>query len=61
MEFVVRLLFWGIMCALCALVGKNRPIGYVWTLILCMCLSPIIGVVIALFSKKNDTDFTEIK
>ena len=50
-----------IISALVALLGKNRKIGYAWSFVLCLVLSPIIGVIIILFSKKNDAvDFVEI-
>lgn len=61
-EIVGSLLGWGLMCALCALAGKNRSIGYFWTFVLlCLCLSPLIGLIIALCSKKKGTEFSEVK
>ncbi len=59
-EIVGGLIGWLIMCALFALVGKKRSIGYGWTFVLCLCLSPLVGLIIALCTKKKDTDFTEI-
>ena len=59
-EIVGSLIGWLIMCALCALVGKKRSIGYGWTFVLCLFVSPLIGMIIALCSKKKDTNFTEI-
>lgn len=51
-----------IAAALVALIGKNRKIGYGWSFVLCLFLSPIIGVIIILFSKKVDSvDFVEVK
>jgi hypothetical protein len=51
-----------IFAALVALLGKNRNIGYGWSFVLCLFLSPIIGLIIILFSKKVDTiDFVDIK
>ncbi len=63
MEQVLPQLFFGvIISALVALVGKNRKIGYGWSFVLCLFLSPIIGLIIILFSKKNDTvDFVDVK
>jgi len=50
-----------IISAFVALLGKNRKIGYAWSFVLCFVLSPVIGVIIILFSKKNDAvDFVEI-
>ena len=43
-----------IISALVALLGRNRKIGYAWSFVLCIVLSPVIGVIIILFSKKND-------
>ena len=61
MEQVLPLFFLAIIAALVALLGKNRKIGYGWSFVLCLFLSPIIGVIIILFSKKNDAvDFVEI-
>lgn len=51
-----------IFAALVALLGKNRNIGYGWSFVLCLFLSPIIGLIIILFSKKvNTIDFVDIK
>ena len=51
-----------ILAALAALLGKNRNIGYGWSFVLCLFLSPIIGLIIILFSKKKDAvDFVDIK
>ena len=50
----VLLVFHVIVSALVALLGRNRKIGYAWSFVLCLVLSPIIGVIIILFSKKND-------
>jgi len=59
MEMLVILV---IISALVALLGKNREIGYGWSFVLCLFLSPIIGLIIILFSKKSDTvDFVDIK
>jgi hypothetical protein len=58
MEKIVLL---AIVAALVALLGRNRKIGYGWSLVLCFFLSPIIGVIIILFSKKVDSvDFVDV-
>jgi hypothetical protein len=49
-----------IISAIVALLGRNRRIGYGWSFLLCMVLSPIIGIIIILFSKKNDIEFVEV-
>lgn len=47
--------------ALVALLGSNRNIGYGWSFLLCLVLSPIIGVFIILMSKKKkDVEFIDI-
>ena len=57
-----KIIFLVIAAALFALLGNNRKIGYGWSFVLCLFLSPIIGVIIILFSKKNDTiDFVDVK
>ena len=50
---------WIIMCLLFALVGKNRKIGYGWTLVICLFASPLIGLIVALCSKKKGTEFID--
>ena len=61
MEQVLLLFFHVIVSALVALLGKNRKIGYAWSFVLCLVLSVVIGVIIILFSKKNDAvDFAEV-
>ena len=57
----VLLFFHVIVSALVALLGRNRKIGYAWSFVLCLVLSAFIGVIIILFSKKNDeVDFAEV-
>jgi hypothetical protein len=61
MEQVLPLFMLFVISALVALIGKNRKIGYGWSLLLCLFLSPIIGLIIILFSKKNDVEFVDVK
>jgi hypothetical protein len=61
MEKVLPLFALAIISALVALLGQNRKIGYGWSFALCLFLSPIIGLIIILFSKKNDVQFVDIK
>lgn len=56
----VQIVIWLISSLLIALVGKNRKIGYGWSLVLCLFLSPLIGLIIILFSKKKQPEFVEI-
>lgn len=61
METVLLLFFHVITSALVALLGRNRKIGYAWSFVLCLVLSVFIGVIIILFSKKNDeVDVVEV-
>lgn len=55
--FIVAIL----ISALVALLGKDRKIGYGWSFVLCLFLSPIIGLIIILFSKKKDVEFIDAK
>ncbi|MCL1934209.1 MAG: hypothetical protein FWF53_10425 [Candidatus Azobacteroides sp.] len=52
-------IIWVIISALVALLGENREIGYGWSLVLCLFLSPIIGLIIILLSKKK-VDFVDM-
>ena len=57
----MQIIFVIILAALVALLGKDRKIGYGWSFVLCVFLSPIVGLVIILFSKKNtDVEFIDV-
>ena len=58
---MAQIIFLVIISALIALIGSNRKIGYGWSLVLCLFLTPIIGLIIILFSKKNDVEFIDIE
>jgi len=49
------------LAALVGQLGKNRKIGFGWSFALSIFLSPIIGLIITLCSKKNDVEFVDIK
>jgi len=49
------------LAALVGQLGKNRKIGFGWSFALSLFLSPIIGLIITLLSKKNDVEFVDIK
>lgn len=49
-----------VLSALTALLGKNRSIGYGWSFVLCLFLSPIIGLIIILCSKKKGVEFDDV-
>lgn len=57
--FVVLILI-GI-AALIGQLGKNRKIGFGWSFALSIFLSPIIGLIITLCSKKNEVEFIDVK
>jgi len=61
MDQVAVLIIAILISALVALIGKDRNIGYGWSFVLCLFLSPIIGLIIILFSKKKDVEFVEVK
>jgi len=57
-----KLIILVIVATLVALIGRNRKIGYGWSFLLCLFLSPIIGLIIILFSKKVDSvEFVDVK
>lgn len=60
METPVLIVLRLVCSALFALVGRNRKIGYGWTFVICLFVSPLIGLIVALCSKKNDTDFIDV-
>lgn len=49
-----------IVSLLLALLGRNRKIGYGWSFVLCLVLSPLIGLIIILCSKKKDVEFVNV-
>lgn len=49
------------LAALVGQLGKNRKIGFGWSFALSFFLSPIIGLIITLCSKKNDIEFVDVK
>ena len=53
MELIVLI----VLSALIALLGRNRKIGYGWSLFFCLFLSPLIGLIIILCSKKKQVEF----
>lgn len=58
--FFMLLMFVG-MAALVGQLGKKRKIGFGWSFALSLFLSPIIGLIITLFSKKEDVEFIDAK
>ncbi|MDM1085861.1 hypothetical protein [Myroides odoratimimus] len=58
-QFIILLVLIGIS-ALIAQLGKKRKIGFGWSFVLCLFLSPIIGLIITLCSKKKDVEFVDM-
>lgn len=61
MEPVLALIFNIAVSLLVALLGKKRTIGWGWSFVLCLFLSPIIGLIITLCCKKKSVDFVDVK
>jgi hypothetical protein len=61
MEKLFILLVAAGLAALVGQLGKNRKIGFGWSFALSLFLSPIIGLIITLCSKKNDVEFIDVK
>lgn len=59
-QFVILLVAVG-LAALVGQLGKKRKIGFGWSFALSLFLSPIIGLIITLCSKKNDVEFVDIQ
>ncbi|KGN89304.1 hypothetical protein [Porphyromonas gulae] len=61
MEQLFFLVIFIIISAGIASLGKDRKIGFGWSFVLCLFLSPVIGLIITLLSKKkNKVDFVDI-
>jgi hypothetical protein len=51
---LITLIFYGLICFLIAhFFGKQRQIGFEWSLIFCLLLTPIIGFLIIMLSRKH--------
>jgi len=51
-----------ILCSLgIGAIGKNRRIGFGWAFAASLFLSPLIGLIITLCSKKNGTEFLDVE
>lgn len=61
MEGLFILLVAAGLAALIGQLGKKRKIGFGWSFALSLFLSPLIGLIITLCSKKNDVDFIDVK
>lgn len=61
MEQMFLLLFQIALSVLVGLLGRNRKIGFGLSFVLSLFLSPLIGLIITLFSKKNDVEFVDVQ
>ena len=61
MEQMFLLLFRIAVSVLVGLLGRNRKIGFGLSFILSLFLSPLIGLIITLFSKKKDVEFVDVQ
>jgi hypothetical protein len=59
MEPIAIIVFDLILSVLIGLLGKGRRIGFWWSFIACLFLSPLIGFIITLCSKRNRVEFIE--
>lgn len=58
---MVTIIAFVIFSLLVGKLGEKRKIGFGWAFALSLFLSPIIGLIITLFSKKNDVEFVDVK
>jgi hypothetical protein len=56
----MQIIIFVILAVLVALLGRNRKIGYGWSLFFCLIFSPAIGLIIILLSKRNTLEFVEV-
>ncbi|MFM7016478.1 MAG: hypothetical protein ACKOX3_09145 [Bacteroidota bacterium] len=56
---ILILIFLVGFAALIAQLGTNRKIGYGWSFAICLFAGPVIGLIVTLLSKKNETEFIE--
>ncbi len=47
-------LLWGVFALIVGFIGSGRRIGFFFSFLLSVLLSPIIGLIIVLFSKRNE-------
>ena len=57
---MITIVCWLILCVLIGLLGRNRKIGFMWSFLLCLVLSPLIGLIFTLFSKKKGVEFSDV-
>ena len=62
MEAIIPLFFAILLSLGVGAIGNKRKIGFGWSFVLSIFLSPLIGLIITLCSKKKDaSNFVEVK
>ena len=56
---MLQLIVLVILSSLIGILGKNRKIGFGWSFVLSLFLTPLIGLIITLCSKKKSVDFID--
>lgn len=52
LSIVLGIVTWCLVAVAVGLIGSRRKIGFAWTLILSLILTPIVGIIVALTSPK---------
>lgn len=52
-------IFWILFSLIVGMIGSSRTIGFLGSFLLSLFLSPVVGLIIALVSKDNQTDAVE--
>ena len=60
MDAIGLLILFLVVSALIGQLGSKREIGFGWSFALSLFLSPIIGLIITLFSKKKGVEFIDL-
>ncbi len=59
MDGIFIFLLWVLSCWIVGWLGSTRTIGYGWSVVLAVFLTPIIALIIVLFSKKKNQELLE--
>ncbi len=61
MEQFVMLVVFVVISLLVGKLGSKRKIGFGWAFALSLLLSPLIGLIITLISKKDDVELVDVE
>jgi LPXTG-motif cell wall-anchored protein len=50
-----------VFAVLIGFLGKKRKIGFGWSFVISLFLSPLIGLIVTLLSKKKEVEFIDVK